>query len=319
MDTVLKRVGLACGRRLYYWPGVAQLHGMSLIQISDRAVVADESKYAGIDGAIHLAEECKQPARVVPRALISTLTIGFVTSFVFAISMLYSLQDFDAVLSTSTGMPIYEIWMQATRSKGAATVFMMLLFIAAVMALTAVQQTASRLTWSLARDDALLFSKFIGRVHPTWQVPVWALIVNNFVVFIIGFIYLGSSTAFNAFIGTGLILQQATYAFPAALLLYRGRSSTFLPTNRPFKLRWGMGWVANFLTVAFAVIVMIFYNFPVVLPVTSSNMSEYPHVFRCFTLTFPDYTSAVIGVMIIFAVINWFLHAKSAYKGPRVH
>lgn len=76
------------------WPsGVSFLAGL----------ISPNYMYAGIDGAIHLAEECKQPARVVPRALISTLVIGFVTSFVFAVSMTYSISDFDAVLATPTG------------------------------------------------------------------------------------------------------------------------------------------------------------------------------------------------------------------------
>lgn len=76
------------------WPsGVSFLTGL----------ISPNYMYAGIDGAIHLAEECKQPERVVPWALISTLTIGFVTSFVFAVSMTYCIVDFDAVLSTPTG------------------------------------------------------------------------------------------------------------------------------------------------------------------------------------------------------------------------
>jgi choline transport protein len=151
---------------------------------------------------------------------------------------------------------------------------MVLLFIAATVALIAVQQTASRLTWSLGRDNALLGSEFLSRVHPTLKVPVWALLLNGFIVFIIGFIYLGSSTAFNAFIGTGLILQQITYAIPAALLVYRRRSTNYLPSNRPFKLFGPMGWVANLATIAFAIVVLVFYNFPVVLPVSGSNMSK---------------------------------------------
>lgn len=59
--------------------------------------------YAGIDGAIHLAEECKNASVVVPRALMSTITIGFITSWVFAIVMLYCTQDFDAAATTPTG------------------------------------------------------------------------------------------------------------------------------------------------------------------------------------------------------------------------
>ena len=87
--------------------------------------------------------------------------------------------------------------------------------------------------------------------------------------------YLGSTTAFNAMIATGLTLQQISYAIPAALLMYRRRSSAFLPSTRPFKLGY-FGWVANGLTVVMAVIATVFFNFPTVMPVTSSNMSESP-------------------------------------------
>lgn len=66
-------------------------------------LVSPNYMYAGIDGALHLAEECANAAVVVPRAMMSTVTIGFVTSFAFMITMIYCIQDFDAVLSTPTG------------------------------------------------------------------------------------------------------------------------------------------------------------------------------------------------------------------------
>lgn len=59
--------------------------------------------YAGIDGAVHLAEECADPSKTVPHALLSTIIIGFVTAFPFAIAMLYCLKDFDAVVNSVTG------------------------------------------------------------------------------------------------------------------------------------------------------------------------------------------------------------------------
>jgi choline transport protein len=89
---------------------------------------------------------------------------------------------------------------------------------------------------------------------------------------------LGSTSAFNAFIATGLILQQITYAIPAALLMVkrcqRGAVSEAIPRNRPFRLPSIVGWVINGATVVFAVIVVIFYNFPAVTPVTGLNMSK---------------------------------------------
>lgn len=66
-------------------------------------MISPNYMYAGIDGAIHLAEECRNPGRVVPRAMISTLSIGFITSFTFAVAMTYCIQDFDAVIGTPTG------------------------------------------------------------------------------------------------------------------------------------------------------------------------------------------------------------------------
>jgi choline transport protein len=110
-------------------------------------------------------------------------------------------------------------------------------------------------------------------MHPRFGVPVWALLSNSAVIFIIGCVYLGSSTAFNAMIATGLILQQISYAIPAVLIMYRRRSTTYLPKNRSFRLGY-LGWVANILTVVMAIIATVFYNFPTVMPVTASNMSK---------------------------------------------
>lgn len=173
----------------------------------------------------------------------------------------------------------------------------------AIFALNGSQQTASRLTWSFARDNAILGSCWLNQISPKQEVPIFALIFNYAIMFIIGCIYLGSTSAFNAFIGTGLILQQITYAFPAALLMYRGRSSIWLPQTRYFKLPSVLGWIANMVTVFVAVFVLIFYTFPVAMPVTGTNM---------------NYASVVIGVMALFAALNWFLHARKHYHGPRL-
>lgn len=144
----------------------------------------------------------------------------------------------------------------------------------ACFSLNACVESSSRLTWALARDNALLGSKFIGTIHPRLQVPVWALVANSTVIFVIGCVYLGSSTAFNAFIGCGLLLQQCCFAMPAALLLWNGRSEAVLPKDRYIRLG-AFGWVVNVVTLVFAPLITIMYCFPVEMPVTASNMSKY--------------------------------------------
>jgi choline transport protein len=149
------------------------------------------------------------------------------------------------------------------------------LLLTGVFALNASQQTASRLTWSFARDDALVFSKFIGRIHKGLGVPVYALIFNAVIVFIIGCIYLGSTTAFSAIIGTGLVLQQLSYGIPSALLLWRKREARFLPAKgQRFNLGW-FGWIANSLTCAWALLSLVFFDLPLGLPVSGSTMSRF--------------------------------------------
>lgn len=57
--------------------------------------------FLGLDGALHLADECMNPRKTIPKALMTTAFIGFTTGFVFAISMCYGITDMDALLATT--------------------------------------------------------------------------------------------------------------------------------------------------------------------------------------------------------------------------
>ncbi len=83
-------------------------------------------------------------------------------------------------------VPIYEIWHQATRSGVAATTFMASMTVVAFIAAIGSVQASSRLTWSFARDDAILLSKYLKITNDRLGVPVWALLFNAAWVFIIG-------------------------------------------------------------------------------------------------------------------------------------
>ncbi|MCJ1246988.1 hypothetical protein MMC30_004199 [Trapelia coarctata] len=169
-------------------PGIAFLTGLINLNYG----------FAGLDGAIHLTDECLNAATAVPWALVSAIFASFVTAMVFMIATLYCVNDFDAVLNTPTGVLLYEIRRQATKSSAVATTFIALLGLILIFTLLAAQQTSSRLIWSFARDDALIFSKYLKRLDPRLSVPVWALLFNWVWVFILGCVHLASSTAFNA-------------------------------------------------------------------------------------------------------------------------
>lgn len=194
--------------------------------------------------------------------------------------------------------PIYFIWEKATHSPVAATIFMACMLTVSCIALNAVHQTSSRLTWSFARDEALFYSNKLASVSPTLGVPVYAILLDGFCVLLLGVVYVASSNgmttlfsshsytfnsvhcvltystiAFNAFISTTVVVAQISYAIPSALLLYRRRSTDYLPPSRPFKLINAVGYIVNIVTIVWAVVLTVFFSFPTVLPATGGNMS----------------------------------------------
>ncbi|KEF62511.1 uncharacterized protein A1O9_00484 [Exophiala aquamarina CBS 119918] len=259
-------------------------------------------QYAGLDGALHLAEECKDPQKTVPRAMIAAVTIGFCTAFPFAIIVLYSVADIDAILNT-TGYLTLEVYTQGMRSQAAATVFTAVGVLIAWFVLNAVLQTSSRITWSFARDNALTFSKHLVKIHPKLEVPVFSLLLNYAILVVCGCIFLASRTAFNAILSSCVVLQQISFIMPAALLIYRRRSSAFLPENRAFRLPSIVGWTANIVVVVLGLIFTVVFCIPPFRPVTPSSM---------------NYSSVMIGIAFFLVLINWFVHGKKHYHGPRI-
>ena len=60
--------------------------------------------FGGLDGAIHLAEDCINPTAVVPLATIFSILTAVVTTLCFAVAMLYCIDDIRVVLSSRTGL-----------------------------------------------------------------------------------------------------------------------------------------------------------------------------------------------------------------------
>jgi choline transport protein len=190
----------------------------------------------GLDCATHMAEEVQNPERVIPVAIMGTVGIGFVTAFLFAISMLFSIGDFDQVAGTSTGAPILELFYQALSNKAGAIVLCSMIIITGCGCLIASHSWQARLCWSFARDNGLPGSRHLSKIHPQLLCPIWAHIVSCIIVSILGCLYLGSYTAFNSMVTACVVLLYASYSIPVVCLLLRGRSN----------VRHGPFWLGRF-------------------------------------------------------------------------
>jgi choline transport protein len=82
--------------------------------------------FLGTDAAAHLCEEIPRPGKNVPKVMLWPILMGIVTAWPFAVSCMASIINVDEVLSTSTGLPLLEIYYQGTGSRAAATVLMSL-------------------------------------------------------------------------------------------------------------------------------------------------------------------------------------------------
>jgi choline transport protein len=111
-----------------------------------------------------VAEEVYNATTVVPWAIVSTIMVNGVMGLALLIALLFCLGNIDAALNTPTGVPFIEIFAQATNSNAAVTVLTSLILFLVAAGSSGAMATASRLLWSLARDDGVPYSRYVKRV-----------------------------------------------------------------------------------------------------------------------------------------------------------
>lgn len=72
---------------------------------------------------------------------------------------MFSIQDFEALTNTNTGMPLVELFRQVTQKAGGAFGLTFILFIALGPCTISSQLSTGRIFWAFSRDGALPFSK----------------------------------------------------------------------------------------------------------------------------------------------------------------
>jgi hypothetical protein len=84
--------------------------------------------------------------------------------FAFVITILFTIGNADAVTNTPTGIPLIEVYYQATKSKPATTFLVLMPAIVFIFTLFNTFASVSRLIWKFSVDKGLPFSKFFSRV-----------------------------------------------------------------------------------------------------------------------------------------------------------
>lgn len=146
-----------------------------------------------LDGAAHLVAEVNRPAIIVPKTIMASLVISFLSALVFVLAVLYSVSDVMSVLTSPSGFILFELWRQATGSTGAAIAFTISIIIMLPIGSIACQQVASMMALSLGLDKALVFPDTWGTLNKRLNTPVNALLLNFALMFLVGILFLVST------------------------------------------------------------------------------------------------------------------------------
>ena len=136
------------------------------------------------------------------------------------------------------------------------------------------------------------------QVHPRSRMPVNALALISVISFLLSFIYIGSSTAFDAIIALSAFGLHVSYICPILFFLIwklRGKAEM-----GPFSLgKWGIA--INFLSLGYLLFVVIWMPFPTMLPVTGENM---------------NYAGPVFLIILFGALLDWVISGHKRFQVP---
>ena len=223
--------------------------------------------------------------------------IGFLTAFFYVIAIFYSLNDLDAVLSSTYLFPLTEIYRQATGSAGGSLGLLILAFLPSLIAVIGCFLTASRVFWTLARDNATPFSGFFGRISQSHRNPFNSIVLCGTISTILGCIYVGNSTAFSAFVGSFVVLSTLSY-LAAIRPHFLSRRKNVTPGW--FWMRGPIGFIVNGISCLYIIVFIVIFCFPFAMPVDAKTM---------------NYDSLITGGLSIFVAAFWFWRQRD-YVGP---
>jgi len=250
------------------------------------------------DCTTHLAEEVQRPEINVPRAMFFQLILGFITAFCYVIALSYAISDLDSILTISSSFPLTGIYLQATGSAAGAVGLTAVIFLSYFAALPDTFIASGRTFWALARDNATPFSTYFAHISPKWDNPIRANVLCASFTTVIGCIYVGNTTAFNAFVGSFVVLTTISYGISIAAHCATRRKSVIFG---PFRLG-KFGWFINIVSLLYILVSDILFCFPFVYPVTAQNM---------------NYVSVIAGGFFVLITAWWFYHGTEKYEGPK--
>ncbi|KAJ5092069.1 hypothetical protein NUU61_006939 [Penicillium alfredii] len=191
--------------------------------------IGNIATFVGADASVHMAEEIENAALNIPRAIITGMSINSALGFSMMLTVLFCLGDPKTVLKSATDFPFIQIFYNSTASHAGTSVMTAVIIVLTMACSVGIIATASRMTWSFARDHGVPFSRFLMKVNSRTRVPIVSVCVVCSFACALTLIYIGSKTAFNDVISLTVTGFYSSYFLPSAFLLYHRIRGHILP------------------------------------------------------------------------------------------
>ncbi|PLB44399.1 amino acid transporter [Aspergillus steynii IBT 23096] len=245
-----------------------------------------------------MCEEVHKPAIQVPKAIVGGVALNFFAGICFLIPICFVLPDIPLLANLVSGQPVPTIFLSATGNSAGAFCLLIPLILLGITCGVGCVTAASRCTWAFARDGAIPGSKLFRKVNKNLDIPLNAMMLGMVIEILLGLIYFGSTAAFNAFSGVGVIFLTMSYGCPVAVSLILRRREDIKRAH--FNLG-GLGIFCNIVCIAWTLLAIPLFSMPTTIPVTLESM---------------NYASVVfVGFVAISAFWYWIWGYRN-YAGP---
>lgn len=214
----------------------------------------------GFDTASSLGEETVEPRRTAPKAILRAILASFVIGGAILAGAIMATPDLnDPALGSPDGS--LQSIVEKVMWGPLGTIFLICIVVAVTVCSLAVHTAAIRLTFAMARDNALPFGEKLAKVHPKTQAPVVPAVVIGIIAALILVINLGQPKVFTVLTSIAIIMIYLAYLMVTGPLLkkrlrgewppkdlaeggYFTMGKWGLPVNI-FAVLWGVGMAVN--------------------------------------------------------------------------
>jgi urea carboxylase system permease len=198
----------------------------------------------GFDTASSLGEETVEPRRTAPMAILRAILASFVIGGSILVFAIMSAPDLhDPQIASSSGGLQYIVEQVTWGPLG--EIFLVCIVIAVTVCSLAVHTAAIRLTFAMARDNALPFGEKLARVNPDTQTPIIPAVVIGVIAVLILVINIGQPKIFTVLTSIAVIMIYLAYLMVTGPLLMKRLRGHWPPADLAaggyFTMgRWGL-------------------------------------------------------------------------------